>query len=701
MNTRVTLVVLIVAALVAGYFVVFESGLTGEDGAGPTPSSDKAGDPLFEADRLTPAGVTRITLKLGDREPIVFDREADGEPWRQTGPFAFAAEGYLLDGLLNEAADLRYFSRDAIGGEAEALGLAPARFVVTLAGEHEGEAFEHTLKLGRTGAAGRAYLTLGDGETVYLVDRVLHQRLRGREPSDYRSRLLPEVAPHTVGRLKLVYEGRATTLVRRDNAWLLDAPASGRASGDVVGEMLGLFGRTAVSGFVDDQPQDFSRYGLDRPAIELQLFTDGDSESPSHALRIGTAADLSNQKHHAQLAGVPAVFTLRSEDVDKLRRGVDDLRDPRLTPLRYGDLREVEVAGPGRTPLRFALASGKWEFGEPDPGLPIESTAVSEMIDGLLSAGADRYAQATEADPPFDLTVRLSPAGDAGAEVLRIRRGDEHDTVVRGDERIAYLVKRGELDGVFAGAWAYRSRRVLAVSPAAIERITVERTGTYAARHELVKRDGKWSLEGFERRAVDALVAAFNPLRCGRWVKPGDPPPYDLTITVATSDQETHKLQVSTAASIGALGEGQFTLDASVIEPLTAELRDRDLLAVAIEDIASVAVGGETYHRSDQGQYTRDGGGELDEAKVGALFDTLAGLRAQRYLPAAWGEKIEATPVKLRITLRSGESHELGVWRAEVEGADTPIGRMGERCFTLRPIGADALMALSRERPAD
>lgn len=698
MNTRVTLVVLIIAALAAGYFVVFESGLIGDkDDTGPTNASSQSGDPLFKTGELPPTGVTRVALKLGDHEPVVADRTGDGAAWQQTEPFEFAVNGYLFDALVNDAAALRYFSRDKIGDDAKTLGLEPPRHVITLTGDREGKPFEHTLKLGRTGAAGRAYLSIDDSDAVYLVDATLHRQLGDREPGDYRSKLLPEVAAQTVERITLVQGEQTVTLQRHDAAWALTAPLGGRASESAATELIGTFGRTPIDGFVKDAPDNLSRYGLDTPTLELQLHErTEDNETPaSHTLRIGSAADLAKQKYYAQIAGLPAVFTLRSGDVDKLRRTADNLRDPRLTPTRHGDLREIAVEPGAGQPLRFELTSGRWAFGEPKPGFNIESTAVTEMIDSLLIANADRYEQA-DADGTHDLTVKLVTAGGTGTEVLRIKRGETHDAVVRDDEPVAYMVERGELDRLFAGALAYRSRQVLSVVPAQIERLTVVHTGGVPARHELAKTDGRWQLEGFERNAIDTLVGVFNPLRCRQWVELAEAPSYDLTVDITDAGGQKHTLQVNTRQLIGTVGNGHFVLDAATVDLLAAELRHRDLLAVSIDDIASVAVGGKTYHRSAEGRYTLEGGGELDEAKVGALFDTLAGLRAQRYVPGAWTEQNAAAPAELGITLRNGDSHALLIWAAGSGKIESPIGRLGDKSFMLRPASAEALVALSR-----
>ncbi len=691
MNTRVTLVVLITAALLAGYFVVFESGLLRDNPDTNGNGTDRAGTPLFKAGQLPPAGVQRIKLKLGDDAPVVVSRDANGTAWRQTHPFAFAVNGAVFDQFVNIASALRYTSKDPIGDDAKALGLAPPRFALTVSGEHEGKAFEYTLKFGRASVAGLAYLALDDGETAYLVDAALHQALDGLTPESYRATLLPEVAANTVESVTLVRERKPITLDRKENRWALVAPHHGRASDVAAMSLISVFGRTSIDKFVDDQPKNLARYGLDKPAVELRLRERAANGRPArtHTLRIGAPADLSNATYYAQLDELTAVFTLRGGDVERLLLTADDLRDPRLTPVRHADLREIELEPKAGAPMRFAMSAGRWVFGEPKPDFAIESTAVTDLINALLVANAERFQAVTD-DVAHDVTVTLTTAGGR-AEVLRITRYETHDAVVRGDEGVTYIVKRGLLDGAFGDAQAFRARQVLSVTPAKVKQLSIERTGKYAAKHELAKADGRWRFEGFERNAIDALVVSLNPLRCERWVTPNQPLTFDLTITLVTEAGDTYKLQVDTQARIGTMGDGYFVLDAAAVERLAAELRNRDLLPVTIDEIASVGVNDERYDRSAEGMYTLAGGGAFDERTAGALFDTLAGLRAERYITPARAQAASTAPVILTIELRDGARHELKVW----QGA-TPHGQLGDRHFTLKPATVAPLVALSR-----
>jgi hypothetical protein len=100
--------------------------------------------------------------------------------------------------------------------------------------------------------------------------------------------------------------------------------------------------------------------------------------------------------------------------------------------------------------------------------------------------------------------------------------------------------------------------------------------------------------------------------------------------------------------------------------------------------------------RNDRGAYARADGEKLKQAEAGALFDTLAGLHARRFVPDDWAKISQTDPTRrLTVTSRGGRSIGLELWSADDSGRDVAIGRVeGGGPFTLTPTQYEKLTAL-------
>jgi hypothetical protein len=208
MNTKTTYIVLLIAIALAGYFIVFETDMFGlrepsrreRERSGDTPPTPATGQSIQGLAGLMAGDVEKLRIVRGEEDAVVIERASDTDhPWQQTEPVRFPAQKWTVDDLLGNATSLRYTTR--ITGDdlsPASAGLSPAKATLTLTGKRDDKAFTHTLKLGRTVAAGRAYVQVDDDAAIYVVDDKLHRQLIDKSSTELRSRSLATVA---VGRV--------------------------------------------------------------------------------------------------------------------------------------------------------------------------------------------------------------------------------------------------------------------------------------------------------------------------------------------------------------------------------------------------------------------------------------------------------------------------------------------------------------------
>jgi hypothetical protein len=112
--------------------------------------------------------------------------------------------------------------------------------------------------------------------------------------------------------------------------------------------------------------------------------------------------------------------------------------------------------------------------------------------------------------------------------------------------------------------------------------------------------------------------------------------PEGVTLHIELFDGTSKRLTIHPDAAEAELtgAELPFAIDTDLVEAATAEFGKRTVLDYDIDQIRQVTRGEVTIERDQQAQYHLVGGQDADLApgRVGAMFDTLAGLQAQRWL---------------------------------------------------------------------
>lgn len=670
MNTRSTFVVLVIALLLGGYFLVFE---TDYFGMGPTKDKPDANnipaegvalfDPAFTAEQ-----VTRITLARPDEPQVVIERR--DEQWRQTAPVACNLDEWEVKELIRSSAKLRYTNRIDPAQSTLSLataGLEPARATVTLTGQAEDKSFEHVLKLGRVVAAGRAYLLHGDEKQVLVVGDALHDKLLDKSLTDLRARTLASPAADRVQSILLQRGETTIELQRGDAPWRVTKPYTARADRDAVDNLLNMPRQASIDSFIADQPDDLARYGLAKPSRILTLTekpADNQTEPVAHRLSIGSASDLSGDKFFAMEGDSPIVFTLREGDVRKLDAQAIDLRSRRLVAADRANIQSVKLTTPNGDTVTLQRTAQGWAFGDPRPAFPPDEKIINEMLDALLTTESSD-AEILNPDKWGDglNTVTLTMA-DSSQMTLRISRGEKTSRVLLAGETLVQIADTAKLKPLFGDAAYFRNRTVWDITPEKVKSIAIRRTGDHPAEYNFTRQDGQWQLAGHDEDKFHRLLNQLAPLRAEQWQPVAlTLTDFPVTVTLIDDQDKPRRLQIASIPMRIGLATGadsEFVLPKPLVDLLTGELRQTTAIDLEIEQIASVSRGDWTVERDENGAYTIAGEFKLDETKCGAMFDRLAGLQCEYWLtdkPLA-GEPTHVLKIKQR---KAGE-HTLQLW---------------------------------------
>lgn len=717
MNYKTTLILVLLLALVGGYFYFVESGkMSGYEAHEQAlqQSDQPEGEPVF-ADLLGNAdAIKRIDVVRGDQSFTVMK---EGDHWLQTEPVHFPLNDYTPQAVARQFAELRYLERvtpgSADGPTAEQMGLDQPRAVVTA--WHDDK--ETSLKLGKLTLGGNGYVQV-DGETdAYIVDAALFGSVLDADITDWRSTSLDVPEASAADRIEQQYPGgESISLQKTDGRWAFDADAVYRINGQAVDSWFSSINRVWISEFTKDNPDNLALYGLNSPYLRLTIREPGDGdESVTHTLHVGDTDLKGANRYAAWTRGdepITVVFSINSGSAESLPKTAADLRDPKVIAAKAADVRELVVEQNGRTTLHLLRDPQEgYSFGGEAPGYQADYSTSHAMVTKLCELTSERQTPTGEITGEPVANVRLALAGkDDGLNFAVYNLGDDR-AIVSDGESVGYLVAANELDTLLDSPLGLRDRTALDIVPGSIAKMTLVRDDgvTFTFEPKPADNDGvsnaiTWQLAGheaYESDAITALIKAVGPLRVDHWLaEPLSPSAgwIEWTIEPVGGAPITLKVDPQTGNTVMTGADSAFVLPRTLVDKLTAEYRNRTVLPIEIDLIDSVKLATNetnlTITRNGQ-QYASDMG-EITQPLAAGVFDTLAGLRVSRYIPPMQTPPGDVS-YSIEMKTTDGDTHTLRVFDA---GGDTvtisitpPPGADYTAWFTLDRADADKLRA--------
>jgi hypothetical protein len=203
------------------------------------------------------------------------------------------------------------------------------------------------------------------------------------------------------------------TVEKTGNKWQITQPAPYPADQEAVAGVLSTLSGLNADRVVEDKASDRKQYGLDPPAVEVDI--------AGKQLLLGDETPAGGDVY-AALAGDPKVFTIASYSKTSLNKGLNDLRDKSLLTLSPDKVSRVELLKKPAE-LEFDRTKDGWQILKPKPS-PADTFAVDGLVRTLTGAKMDLSA-ASDAAAEFARGTAVATAkltGDAGVQTLEVRK---------------------------------------------------------------------------------------------------------------------------------------------------------------------------------------------------------------------------------------------------------------------------------------
>lgn len=569
MNTTQTKTLLLIAALLAAFILIYEFRDTGT-GAKPTDAGK-----LFT--HLRPADVSGVELT---RTNLTLRAARTNGAWTLSEPVRYPAHATPIEGLLDVCARINpQFSIAAsqVTSLAE-YGLATPQAVFKF---HAG-ATTRELRIGNRSPVGnQVYVQAGSNAPVVALDATLLELLP-RSADDWRDRRLLSLGGAGFDRLRLRFGVRDLVFQRdaTNNLWRITSPPPAkRADTPLVAQLLKDLQEWPVQAFITDDPKaELDALGLAMPEAELAF---GSGTNDLLVVQFGrgptNAPDLlfARRLAHTNIVAVPRPL------LDKLRAPYWEWCDAHLfdslPPMSFDTL---EVAGPGGF-LARRQTNDSWRILSPT-NIAADADAMQSLFSRLGSLEAIELAKEVVTDfrvfgldPPLRRVAFLrsgtNAAGaptnfpvaavDLGLNELEREVRTERVFARRHDENFVYTVRQLDLDRTPLEFWKVRDRQVWNFNTAQVTGLDV----TFQGRPRKLTRTAanQWSADGqpLNQEAAAALEETahrLGTLRVEKWMARGQ---HELTGRgfVAKAHQVNVNLVVDGQPRLQSLAFGPMT----------------------------------------------------------------------------------------------------------------------------------------------
>ena len=335
-------------------------------------------------------------------------------------------------------------------------------------------------------------------------------------------------------------------LAKNSGTWQIVQPKSFNADQNAVSGAISTLSSLNSERLVDDKPSDLKQYGLDHPAVEVDIT---EKDNKTQRLLIGDDTPAGGAVY-AMLAGDPRIFTMASYNKTSIDKNLNDLRDKRLLTVSADKISRLELIRNNQE-IEFGRNKDEWQILKPKP-LRADSVQVGELVGKLTDARMDLSGSDKDLKDAASAFVRATPVATAkvtdqsGTQELQVRKNKDtyyaKSNVVDG----VYKVDSGLGQALDKGLDDFRNKKLFDFGLNDPNKIEMH-NGSKAI--FLSKSGSDWWSNGkkMDAGSVEPYISDLRSLAASKFVESGFANP-TIEVTV-TSDDAKHVEKVSIAKS--------------------------------------------------------------------------------------------------------------------------------------------------------
>ena len=442
MRPRTLLVLFLLVAGLASFIWFVEGDL---------PGTDERSELALKLLPFERQKIVRLTIEhpaAGVEERIVFERpgetagESAGEAeWRMVEPVTARADVGAVESLLDQLDSLEK-ERTFDDGQAESLGLAPPRAVISIS---DGQVERRLLIGGDVPASESMIAALETTGPFHVVARAAWTEV-DRSTDEWRERKVFPGGREDIERLVLVRGDDRLAMAPRGDDYFIETPLVDRVDEGTISRFLDALEGLEVAEFIDGELALDASLGFAAPPRALEVSIRGrDAPWRLDLGRVSEGAEGEDEGRTVVVRVGGHVYRVNDSFGDGFERPIQEWRSLEWSGRQVYEIDRLEVRDTSGT-MVLASEAGDWQR----DGIKIEYSATSDLlhaITGMKAEALDAEA-AIEGPPIFSATIN---SGDA-QQVLEVfaptrdaypaTASDRESTLWLGGESVRSLLSK-------------------------------------------------------------------------------------------------------------------------------------------------------------------------------------------------------------------------------------------------------------------
>ncbi len=308
---------------------------------------------------------------------------------------------------------------------------------------------ETVLEIGDlTPTQGGNYIKLAGSNKVYVVSSFVGEKLTmGR--NDMRNKQMFDFTSDLIGSVAMSRKGESlfSAVVEEDGAsWTMNTPIKASVNESAVYPMLDALSSTSVYEFVEENPKDLSKYGLDKPSYEFEFSVEG----KNYKLTMGEEI-VKGYAIYAMLDGSNEVVAVNMEPYNFVDKPLKEVLRIFAYIVNIDQVKKIDLTMDGKTDNMvldvYKDADGKSDY----------------VKDKFYFNGIDATASDDEGSQPFrklyqamigigldeiDIEGQPSVQPDIVIDYTLVDGSTMKVEFISKDENFYYVVRNGEYAGI-------------------------------------------------------------------------------------------------------------------------------------------------------------------------------------------------------------------------------------------------------------
>ena len=326
--------------------------------------------------------ITKDKVNEIQLQPANIQIVKDGQDWKIVAPVETEGDKSSIDALINMfdwAKVERVVSTDP--AEYADFGLVPGYGQMIIATDSTAD----TLYVGDKNPTGSFVFARKSGAPDVFVTTTTLQTNIEKELYDLRNKTVLSFDINNVREILLITKTANMSLTKTGNDWNITKPGNVKADNAEVNKITNRLNSETAKEFVDENPDNLQKYGLNRPTVKVDLFL-GENRAKK-TLLIGKSR---NDKYYAKDESRKPVFMVDSAFVHIFNKSVTDLRNKDVTDFNQMSADRLELNYSGNTVVCEKDTADNWVVVTPDSG-KAQNYKISSMIREISGLKVEQF----------------------------------------------------------------------------------------------------------------------------------------------------------------------------------------------------------------------------------------------------------------------------------------------------------------------